>query len=580
MSGYRRAKFKFEAENDDEITFSKGVYLVVESVEDDWCTGYVVLEDGSKGSATGLFPENYCEKIERLPWAMKKTKKKKSETVKARAAFAFEAENDDELSFRVGDIIVVTDQGTEDPEWWSGQIGSQEGLFPASYVKLIVDGVSSAPKKKTVTPTKAPTNSITSTKSTVSTTSSIVAVGTRVVITFGKRKGVKAVVDSKVKDKKSRYVLKLTSGENKGRKVEYPEKKFTRDEEKSEPPPPMKKKEKSEPPPPMKKKEKSEPPPPMKKKEKSEPPPLMKKKEKSEPPPPMKTPPIKTKTTTTTKATPRRSSPPPPPPPQREQKEEPSLGYVKALYAFEGETEDEIDFEKGEILRLLNTDNDDWWGGERLKANAKGEIESGFFPRTYVKKCDPPQSSTKKKVKKNTSNNNNNNNKTKQMIESKHVALSPNTVNSFDASQFSLGQPFPIWVHPSFTSLFLDAHTANFMRVNKRDTPAQQMRSLSSSLEFVARLLDLSLEAFSQSLGSVWKLPAVIRFAAHLANEFPVLTGDVGSLNQYLAGQFMPRVMRMQAGELLLAPAGMCTFNTLLFTLLKSLDTHAHHRMV
>ena len=113
-------------------------------------------------------------------------------------------------------------------------------------------------------------------------------------------------------------------------------------------------------------------------------------------------------------------------------------------------------------------------------------------------------------------------------------------------------------VHPAFTDQFLDAHIANLSRINKRDTPAQQMRALASSLEFVARLLDVSLEAFDKSLGSVWKLPAVIRFASHLAEVFPVLQDDVGALNQFLAGQFMPRIMRMQAGELLLCPAGWC----------------------
>jgi hypothetical protein len=113
------------------------------------------------------------------------------------------------------------------------------------------------------------------------------------------------------------------------------------------------------------------------------------------------------------------------------------LGYVKALYSFEGETEDEISFKKGEILRLLNNDSSDWWGGERLCANDKGEIESGFFPRTYVKKCAAPSSKRNDKTITKT---------TKERIDTKKMATSPNTVKSFVPSQFSLGQPFPIWV--------------------------------------------------------------------------------------------------------------------------------------
>ena len=37
-----------------------------------------------------------------------------------------------ELEFRRGDVITVTDKS--DHHWWTGELGSRRGLFPATYV--------------------------------------------------------------------------------------------------------------------------------------------------------------------------------------------------------------------------------------------------------------------------------------------------------------------------------------------------------------------------------------------------------------------------------------------------------------
>lgn len=84
---YLRAKFRFEAENDDEISFEKGDYLIVEKVVDgDWLSGRIVRKDGGE-SKSGLFPKNYCKEIDKLPWVTKAAPAKVE--VKAKAAFAF-----------------------------------------------------------------------------------------------------------------------------------------------------------------------------------------------------------------------------------------------------------------------------------------------------------------------------------------------------------------------------------------------------------------------------------------------------------------------------------------------------------
>ena len=42
--------------------------------------------------------------------------------------------DEDELAFKAGDVIGVTDM--QDKEWWWGQVDDQEGWFPAPFVRV------------------------------------------------------------------------------------------------------------------------------------------------------------------------------------------------------------------------------------------------------------------------------------------------------------------------------------------------------------------------------------------------------------------------------------------------------------
>lgn len=52
-----------------------------------------------------------------------------------KARFNFKQNNEDELSFSKGDMIVVTRQ--EEGGWWEGTLNGKTGWFPSNYVREI-----------------------------------------------------------------------------------------------------------------------------------------------------------------------------------------------------------------------------------------------------------------------------------------------------------------------------------------------------------------------------------------------------------------------------------------------------------
>uniref|UniRef100_A0A182J4U7 ArfGAP with SH3 domain, ANK repeat and PH domain-containing protein n=1 Tax=Anopheles atroparvus TaxID=41427 RepID=A0A182J4U7_ANOAO len=61
---------------------------------------------------------------------------------RCRALYDCNADNDDELEFKEGEILVVLNERTDDENWMEGQIegdGTRRGMFPVSFVQMIDD---------------------------------------------------------------------------------------------------------------------------------------------------------------------------------------------------------------------------------------------------------------------------------------------------------------------------------------------------------------------------------------------------------------------------------------------------------
>lgn len=64
----------------------------------------------------------------------------KNKVRRVKTIYDCQADNDDELTFIEGEVIIVT--GEEDQEWWIGHIEGQperKGVFPVSFVHILSD---------------------------------------------------------------------------------------------------------------------------------------------------------------------------------------------------------------------------------------------------------------------------------------------------------------------------------------------------------------------------------------------------------------------------------------------------------
>jgi hypothetical protein len=136
------AEYEYEKDEDNEIGFAEGEIIIdIEFVDDDWWQGT------NKAGESGLFPASYVslkkggdDEETEADAAPAPTLPTRSEPAPAPAAegpsyvaeFDYDATEENELSFKEGDVITNVDKIEED--WWLGTINGERKLFPANYV--------------------------------------------------------------------------------------------------------------------------------------------------------------------------------------------------------------------------------------------------------------------------------------------------------------------------------------------------------------------------------------------------------------------------------------------------------------
>ncbi|CAM1325652.1 Uncharacterised protein g9017 [Pycnogonum litorale] len=114
-----------------DLSFKVGdVIEVISRVNDEWLYGRI-------GQNTGNFPATYVDRIPSgLPPFTVRSIFTSSSFQEFIACYDFEATNQDEVSFKTGDKIIVTEK--IDVNWWKGHLhrdNTKSGFFPCSYVK-------------------------------------------------------------------------------------------------------------------------------------------------------------------------------------------------------------------------------------------------------------------------------------------------------------------------------------------------------------------------------------------------------------------------------------------------------------
>lgn len=136
------ADYDYEKDEDNEIAFAEGDLIVeIDFVDEEWWSG-----KHSKSGEVGLFPSTYVTLVEEEPVQKEEEPVQAPEAVaepeqppsgkSAVAEYDYEKDEDNEISFAEGDLIVEIE--FVDDDWWSGKHAKsgETGLFPANYVTL------------------------------------------------------------------------------------------------------------------------------------------------------------------------------------------------------------------------------------------------------------------------------------------------------------------------------------------------------------------------------------------------------------------------------------------------------------
>ncbi|XP_063166276.1 SH3 domain-containing protein 19 isoform X2 [Candoia aspera] len=116
----------FTAETQEDLPFQKGDHiLILEHLDSEWYRGRL-------NGKEGIFPAVF---VHVCSGGTQSSQPQGVKRLKAKALYDFHAENTDELSFKVGDII--TELESVDEEWMSGELQGKSGIFPKNFVQIL-----------------------------------------------------------------------------------------------------------------------------------------------------------------------------------------------------------------------------------------------------------------------------------------------------------------------------------------------------------------------------------------------------------------------------------------------------------
>ncbi|NXP16852.1 SH319 protein, partial [Scytalopus superciliaris] len=116
----------FTAETKDDLSFKKGDCIqILEQVDLEWYRGRL---NGKEGIFPAVFVQTCSARVDLSHSGGGKKGK-------ARALYDFHGENEDELSFKAGDMI--TELESVDEDWMSGEIQGRSGIFPKNFVQIL-----------------------------------------------------------------------------------------------------------------------------------------------------------------------------------------------------------------------------------------------------------------------------------------------------------------------------------------------------------------------------------------------------------------------------------------------------------
>lgn len=169
-SGRRcRVIFSYHQDHEDELNLNVGDIIdIIGEEEEGWWRGVL-------NGKEGVFPSNFVEEIRAIVASKNDTGAGDKEhdltppglPVKAakqycEVKYAYKAQNDDELTLKVGDIVRIINKDGQDAGWWKGELNDKIGVFPDNFV-VVLPAADATPTETTPNTSKSPTTTTTTT---------------------------------------------------------------------------------------------------------------------------------------------------------------------------------------------------------------------------------------------------------------------------------------------------------------------------------------------------------------------------------------------------------------------------------